>query len=318
MHKNIPLFYFPLNILLIDDDIKMLEQLKNNLSKEFNVLSTDNCSKAEQLIKNNNFNSRLNLLVNEDQEYYNLCNDSKTNITYKLDFKNITKFYDEIKNLNKSIGVVVVDYSMPVMNGIEFCKSIDDYKLKKILLTGGLNFKEAILALNSRIVDNYLNKGEPLILEKLNEAIKTQLWDLFIELSFPLLNTLEVSGCPFINDKHFAKFFQELIYTKNIREYYLINMNWNFLMIDNLGNKFLFIVQSENDLQDNFIDLYKDIDEAKEFIDLVQSEKVIPYFGENVDPLSVPFDKWKNMFYKSNKFVSDSKEFFWGFIENVN
>lgn len=311
MYSHIPLFYFPLNVLLIDDDLKILDSLKNDLNKEFNVLSADNFSKAEQLIKNNNFNSKLNLLINEDHEYYNLCNDDKTNITYKLDFNNITKFYNSVKNLDTSIGVVVVDYNMPVMNGIDFCKSIDDYKLKKILLTGELNFKEAISAFNNKILDGYLNKGEQFVLEKLKHIIKTLLWDLFIELSTPLINALEVSGCPFINNKSFANFFQELVYTKNIKAYHLINMNWHFSMTDQLDNKFLFIIQTKKDLQDNFIDLYKDFEEAKECIELVQSGKFIPYFGENIDPLSMPFSKWKNMLHKSNRFSSGSEEFVW-------
>lgn len=314
MYNNIPLFYFPLNILLIDDDVKILDTLRNNLKEEFNVLTTSNFSDAEQLIKAKNFTNKFNLLVNEDEDYYNLCNDAKTNITYKLDFKNINKFYDDVRGLGNSLGLVVVDYNMPVMNGIDFCKSIDDYKLKKILLTGELNFKEAIAALSSRAINGYLNKGEPLIVEKLNHTIKTLLWDLFIELSFPLINALEVSGCPFINDKFFASFFQELIYKNNIREYHLINMDWYFLMTDVLGKKFLFIIQSEKDLQDNFIDLYKDFEEAKEYMDLVQFEKFIPYFGVNIDPLSIPFNKWKNMLYKSNKLLSGSKEFFWVLI----
>ena len=48
--------------------------------------------------------------------------------------------------------VVVVDYSMPNMNGLEVCKALEDLPLKFIMLTGKAEPETAIEAFNDGLI----------------------------------------------------------------------------------------------------------------------------------------------------------------------
>jgi CheY-like chemotaxis protein len=55
-------------------------------------------------------------------------------------------------------AVVVVDYAMPHMNGIEFCRKIQHIPCKKVLLTGNADEKIAVEAFNNHVIDFFIKK----------------------------------------------------------------------------------------------------------------------------------------------------------------
>lgn len=60
----------------------------------------------------------------------------------------------------KRTSLVIVDYAMPQMNGIEFCQSIADPTVKKLMLTGAADEKTAVKAFNDGLIDRFIPKNE--------------------------------------------------------------------------------------------------------------------------------------------------------------
>jgi CheY-like chemotaxis protein len=58
-------------------------------------------------------------------------------------------------------SVVVVDYAMPEMNGLELCRRLAHLPLRKILLTGQADDQVAVDAFNDGLIDYFLSKSAP-------------------------------------------------------------------------------------------------------------------------------------------------------------
>ena len=289
---------------------------KNNFKNDYEVITTTNPEDVYQIISDNQTSQHFHFFSNQTQETYNLCYDTNENLAVGFDFNKIINFIEN-KELSNSvgIGVVVVDYKMPQMNGVELCKIIrEHYHSKTILLTAEAGSNDAIDAFNNKLIDGYIRKNEHYAINKLKLLVKSVLNNFFIELSLPILNSLEAIGCSHITDPIFIKFFHGFLCEHNIREYYLVNLSWVYIMFDTNGNKFIFIVQDENDLRKNFIEIYEDINEVEDVINLVKDQKYIPYFGINKEPLETPLKEWHNHIHQSNQVQSNNKTYYWTFI----
>ena len=60
-----------------------------------------------------------------------------------------------------SVSVVVCDYAMPGVNGLQFLDSIRDPNVRKILLTGVADESTAIEAFNNGLIDRFVVKNDP-------------------------------------------------------------------------------------------------------------------------------------------------------------
>lgn len=316
MPVGVPVFYFPVKILFLDDDQSLLKHLKNVFKSDYEVLTATDYEDANKILLENTAKNNFNFFVDQTEERYDLCNDISTNLTFSLDFNKIINFIDNKDSASIGIGVLVVDYKMPTINGVDYCKSLTNYRLKKILLTAEAEYEDGIRAFNQHLIDGYIKKGEPLAINKLKGHIKSALYDFFVELSLPILKSLETIGCTHVFDPGFIEFFQNFLNLHNISEYYLVNLSWVYIMKDSAGDKYTFIVQDENDLRKNFVETYEEFEEAKEIVNLVKNEKYIPYFGINQDPLNIPFTQWRNYVHKSNQLQTKTKTYYWVFIAN--
>ena len=66
---------------------------------------------------------------------------------------------------------MVVDYSMPEVDGIQFLTSIRNANCMKILLTGIADEREAVAAFNAGLIDCYLKKTDVEMARKLASAL---------------------------------------------------------------------------------------------------------------------------------------------------
>ena len=61
----------------------------------------------------------------------------------KIDYSKLSNFIYQKDRFN-DISIAIVDYSMPKMNGVEFCKKISNSRVKKIMLTGNAGYEIGI------------------------------------------------------------------------------------------------------------------------------------------------------------------------------
>lgn len=116
MKKNrLNICYYPTSIILVDDNKKFLQSLRLRLS-DYSCFFYDNPKEALEFLNNSyNFEPFINR---------SLLSDEDKHIEQSLAGLNIKKIHHEIYNSNRyqEISILFADYSMPYVNGIEFCK----------------------------------------------------------------------------------------------------------------------------------------------------------------------------------------------------
>jgi hypothetical protein len=127
--------------------------------------------------------------------------------------------------------VVIADYAMPAMSGVELCSEIVDPLIRKILVTGVGDQRTTIKALNDGEIDRYLVKGDRRMFPKLISYIRELQQEYFLEEheSVDAASTLNVP--PYALDKTFVKYFEVLRRSLNIVEYYMLSEAAGIMMM---------------------------------------------------------------------------------------
>lgn len=299
-------FYYPTTIVCVDDDNLFLRTLSQFL-KESSLISCFNAPKNA---------------VSFFQKY--------TPILPKIDFLRgclETDKYDMLKHMpvdlnasslkelrnnelrHSEVSVLITDYNMPEMNGIDLCRELRELPMKKILLTGEADYQQAVAAFNEGIIDSFVRKDSPTIADDIFFQIQKLTKEYFIENTKRLLSHLETDYLLPLSDPKFIAFFNEWCKKHHICEYYLIDKVGNFLLIDEQGNKSYFIVHTDRTLN-NFIELHGDDEDAIDFIRAVKSREKVPFFGEGTEGWELALKQWAGCFY-SPEILVGAEKYYW-------
>ena len=114
--------------------------------------------------------------------------------------KYISPIYQTIYNETKfnQVSVVVIDYEMPGINGIELCKLIKDTTIKKIILTSRATERIAIDAFNNQTIDAFIFKEE--IEKSLIPTIQKLQYNYFADISSHIRSLCPFTKEPFLKN----------------------------------------------------------------------------------------------------------------------
>jgi CheY-like chemotaxis protein len=302
----LPLFSYPLTVTLIDDDQLFLqattELFKNNypLTKFSSPkLAVDFFEKYKPLLPALKLLRGCTELENYDVSGH-LPVDLDLNVSKKL-LKNSLR--------SEEIGVVIVDYNMPGMNGIELCRKLKGLPIKKILLTGEASDQLAISAFNEGIIDCFIRKDSRSLVDDIRHHLQTLMQNYLGNNTKQLLKHLETDHSLPVSDPAFITFFREWCQAHRIKEYFIIDQNANFLLIDENNNKSFFITHTDRTLN-NFTELHEDDKDASSFINSVKSREKIPFFGEGNESWDVKFPDWESCFL-SPQILMGRDKYYW-------
>ena len=225
---SIPLFYFPMKLLFVDDDTNILNTYKK-LSVPNKIITADKpiSITTDPLVEIiNEISTSLEMIGNSS----NLVLNKSLNF-HKIDEMMLSEDKYDI------LGSVVSDYQMPDMNGIEYLKSIKA-KVNKILLTGVFTSEEANDAYANNLIDYYIRKDSQL--EKVKTAIKMVEIRFFIRLSQSIIQPDRLI------DNNFIEVFNRVC--GEAKEYWIINEYCGFKFIDSDGKVKIFNIYNKNDL----------------------------------------------------------------------
>lgn len=206
----------------------------------------------------------------------------------------------------RDVSVVVVDYDMPAMAGLELIRNIDDKRIKTILLTGVADEKVAVQAFNSGIIDRFIRKNESDAIDKLNKAIVELQHEYFDEISQMLKGSLMLKSPSFLQRAEFETFFEQLRQQHDFVEYYLVENPRGFLLLSAGGRVKRLIVCDDKDLKDQ-IQLARKYGAPSEYIARLQRGESIAYFYDFIDEY---FDRdacnWSDYFFPAHRLESDA------------
>ena len=163
---------------MIDDNVEFLKSIAIGLPAEaatYNFFSDP--QRALQLINdkyqgNEVADGLVNLIDEEEFEHRTL--DVNVRDIYRIMY-NRARF--------QQISTVVVDYHMPGMDGIEFCKSIKNSNIQKILLTSIVDESKAIEVLNEGLIHTFIRKQSPNVMQLMSQALTQAQHRYFLNFS---------------------------------------------------------------------------------------------------------------------------------------
>jgi CheY-like chemotaxis protein len=175
-------------------------------------------------------------------------------------------------------SVLVVDYSMPGMDGIQFCEAVRDLPCRKILLTGVADERVAIEAFNRGLIDRYVRKSDAHALDRL-EAELTQLQEgYFLAQSEALRMLLSLHDYSFANDPAICGLVRELGARHKIVEHYLYKTPPGFLMYDREARPWLLAVETEQSMNAQY-EIALDGGAPPSLLEALEQRRVVPNFG---------------------------------------
>ncbi|MDC8759358.1 response regulator [Janthinobacterium fluminis] len=176
-------------------------------------------------------------------------------------------------------SVLVVDYSMPQMNGIELCEALRHLPCKKILFTGAADEKIAVGAFNRGLIDRYIKKSDDDALDTLELEIHALQTEFFAEQSETLRELLVPHHYPFLSDPALTAVVQELIRSNGFVEHYLFPNPSGILFLDREGKATLMIIETEKSLRAQY-EIARDSDAPPSLLAALLEQRVIPFFSD--------------------------------------
>jgi len=231
--QAIPSFSFPTTVLMIDDNVEFLKSIAIGLPADaatYNFYSDP--KKALQLINEKYPSDRLasglvNLMDEEEFEHRTL--DINVRDIYRIMY-NRARF--------QQISTVVVDYNMPGLDGIEFCRAIKNQHIQKILLTSIVDENKAIEVLNAGLIHTFIRKQSPNVMQLLGQALAQAQERYFLHLSQIIQQVVTVSEESALDDPAFIELFRRIAKNFGAVEYYQTEFLGSFVFVDADGNHY--------------------------------------------------------------------------------
>lgn len=277
-HKIQPYFH-PTTVVFVDDDSNFLDNLSLQLDAHlaYRLLSSPNNALGQL---NNSAHSR----PLSERFFATIMNNRRgapTEPVLRLDLAAIQK---EVRNTQRfaELAVVVVDYAMPEMNGLEFCKQVGNPHIKKILFTGVADEDIALHAFNTGVIDRFIRKSERNVYEDVNTAI-LELQNAYIrDTAQTISHVLALQKQDYLTDPVFASFFNELREKHGFIEYYMSTEPGGFLLLDADGHTARLVVLTGEELNLH-IRVAQSRGAPQALLDALASNNTVPFFGSAPD-----------------------------------
>lgn len=200
----------------------------------------------------------------------------------------------EINHLERfsRISVVLVDYAMPSMDGLEFCRLMEDPHARRAMLTGVADEKQAVDAFNAGLIHRFIPKQQTSAIDALLAFVAELEREYFNHHLARLRTTLALDPPSFLVDGALAVHVHRIIQQEHIVEYYLATDPPGFLMLRSDGSVIRLVLMDQAS-QRHQIELVRRYDappdirrgiESGSLVGLFGGESPADYFGEEAFP----------------------------------
>jgi CheY-like chemotaxis protein len=232
-----PFLFFPTFTLFIDDYAPFMRDLSVLVSRRFPLNKTFSSQEAAlEYIREFGITSPFSRGWRGSNQVQDFDEIPDVKLYWESRLFSIHKrLYDA--NRFASVATVVVDYQMPGMNGIEFCKAIKNPFVKKILLTGVADSEFAIEALSKGWIDHYVSKHDPEMIQKLMAYMELAQNKCFRELANSLLLEIAASeATSFLSDPSYQNLIGEFKSKTKAVEYYPCDTMGSMVFVNAKGD----------------------------------------------------------------------------------
>ncbi|HXW85713.1 MAG TPA: response regulator [Candidatus Bathyarchaeia archaeon] len=310
MINELPLYFHPTEVILIDDDVNYSKNVETiMLGKEVPIRIFNDPKKALSFIKKRPSTKFLDKSVHFDENEWVTPEKAPFNI-------DLNTLHHEIYNKDRfnETSVLIVDYAMPGLSGEQFFEKIRHATVKKILLTGEEGYEKAVKMFNSGLIDRFFRKSDDNLFQELVKEITNLKINFFQKISHSTLLTLEkMSPSLSFKDSAFTKFFFKTVKQNNIVEYYALDRSGSYLLIDSEGKTILLIVKTEEDMQ-TLYEIASEDEKFKKIVEDLKNRKKLAFFPTAEDSIA-PIDSWP--LYDATRLVGDKQRpYYYALLKN--
>jgi CheY-like chemotaxis protein len=212
-------------------------------------------------------------------------------------------------------AVVVVDYAMPNINGLDFCRTLTRMGLpcKRILLSGKADETLAVKAFNEGVIDRYLKKSDPTAMCRLEAEIVSLQTGYFVQHSGILSDHLVRQAFSFLSDGAFATLVAAVITRHGFVEHFLFAQPPGILFLDGDGRPTLMVVVSEVDLISQF-EVAHEYGAPADLLSALSDKAVVPFFWESGGMYTEKSADWKT-YCRPAHVCTGQENFYWALFE---
>jgi CheY-like chemotaxis protein len=269
----LPVYAHPTTTVLVDDSDSFLRSLSFQLDPMMANKTFHDTSDALHWLRNSAPESGVPLHVNFDMQ--NLPAD-QCNVA--LDLERIYRIAEQ-KQRFATPSVLVVDYSMPQMNGLEFCAAVAHLPCKKILFTGAADEKIAVSAFNRGLIDRYIKKSDDHALDVLEMEVAALQESYFDSRSDILREMVALHDYRFLRDPALAEVVRELKRTLGFVEHYIFPNPTGILFLDQHGKATLMVIETEQSMYSQY-EIARDSDAPRSLLHALLERRVLAFFSD--------------------------------------
>lgn len=278
-------YFHPTTVVLVDDNEAFLQSLTLELPP---TIAFRGFTSPEAALAFLNQPIRLAPLVDR---CFTLDRSHDTEAVIHLDLGVIEQEINYLERFRR-VSVVLVDYAMPSVDGLQFCERMKDPYARRAMLTGVADEKLAVEAFNAGLIHRFIPKHRATAVEAVVAFIAELQRDYFNQYLARLRTALAIDPPGFLVDPVIAVRARRFMRDEHIVEYYLVNDPPGFLMLRADGSvvRLVLLDQAARERQAEFVRRYDAPAEIRRSIErgqlvgLFSGDSPADYFGDEAYP----------------------------------
>ena len=294
----LPPYYHPTTVCFIDDNYSFLRSIGIGMPVDSPFLSFLSPEEAIDVV---NIPNPLPPLADR---CLRMDLSKPANPLIHIDLHALEREIKEIERFRR-ISVLLIDYAMPTMTGLQFCELVADRDIKCALLTGVADEKTAVAAFNDGLIDRYIPKAGLTSTEGILPHIESLKQDYFDQYSRRLTSNLDLDPPRFMTDLAVREVFEQILRQERIIEYFMVSQPYGYLMLRADGSMLRFMVMDEDERAKS-IQFAQQNNAPMDIIAQLTASKYIGYFSEDpADYLGHEPYPWAEMLVSAKRVEGD-------------
>ena len=310
--------YYPTTVVFVDDNRSFLDNTLLGFDESINTCFFTEPTKAIVYLQNHTLGFFADKYLRSLKNNENLEEFDCSNVEHGYVDVDLFGIHKEIYNPDRfnAVIVVVVDYTMPEMNGLDLCKALRGLPFKFILITGDATLNNAIEAFNAGLIHQFIPKSSYDFINKLQNIVYDLQEKQFEELSDVIIKNLSANQSAGLNDPLLIKFLKTFFKTNNIVEYYLVNESGSFLMANSNGELSYLVVKSEEEMTD-YANIAIDNYGKEEIVKELQSREKVLFLCTEEEHINVTVDNWEKHLHPATKLVGKNNTYYYSHVKKM-